>query len=53
MLADRFNDQQLIEITFVTGTYTCLAMAFNSFGLELDPHLDPTDAPFPGQHDGC
>jgi 4-carboxymuconolactone decarboxylase len=37
--------RQLIEVAFVVGTYTCLAMAFNSFGLELDPDLDTVAAP--------
>ena len=34
-----------MEVVFVVGTYTCLAMAFNSFGLELDPELRPLAAP--------
>ena len=28
-----------MELVFVVGTYTGLAMAFNSFGLQLDPDL--------------
>jgi len=40
-LADEFDERQLVEITFIVGTYTCLAMAFNSFGLQLDPGLEP------------
>ncbi len=28
-----------MELVFVVGTYTGLAMAFNSFGLQLDPEL--------------
>jgi len=39
-LAEHFDEHQLMEITFVVGTYTCLAMAFNSIGLELDPELE-------------
>ena len=35
-LAQHLDEQQLVELVFVVGTYTCLAMAFNSFGL-LDP----------------
>ncbi len=31
--------RQLVELVFVVGTYTGLAMAFNSFGLELDADL--------------
>jgi alkylhydroperoxidase family enzyme len=44
-LAEHFDERQLVELTFVVGTYTCLAMAFNSFGLELDPDLDPAVPP--------
>ena len=39
-LAEHLDERQLMEVTFVVGTYTCLAMAFNSFGLELDPELE-------------
>ena len=28
-----------MELVFVVGTYTCLAMAFKSFGLQLDAEL--------------
>lgn len=44
-LAKHFDEQQLVELVFVVGSYTCLAMAFNSFGLQLDPELDPASAP--------
>jgi 4-carboxymuconolactone decarboxylase len=44
-LAEHFDERQLIEVTFVVGTYTCLAMAFSSFGLELDPELHEVAAP--------
>jgi len=44
-LAESFDERQLVELVFVVGTYSCLAMAFNSFGLELDPELDPSLAP--------
>jgi alkylhydroperoxidase family enzyme len=47
-LAEHLDERQLLEVPFVVGTYTCLAMAFNSFGLELDPELDTsTTIPFP------
>lgn len=39
-LAEHLDERQLMEITFIVGTYACLAMAFNSFGLELDPELE-------------
>jgi AhpD family alkylhydroperoxidase len=38
-LADHLDTQQLVELVFVIGTYTGLAMAFNSFGLQLEPEL--------------
>jgi alkylhydroperoxidase family enzyme len=44
-LAEQFDERQLVELVFVVGTYTGLAMAFNSFGLELDADLPTT--PFP------
>jgi 4-carboxymuconolactone decarboxylase len=46
-LAEELDDRQLVEVAFIVGTYTCLAMAFNSFGLELDPGLDASTAPPP------
>ena len=36
-LAEQLDERQLVELVFVVGTYTGLAMAFNSFGLQLDP----------------
>ena len=39
-LAQHFDEQQLVELVFVVGSYTCLAMAFNSFGIPLDPDLE-------------
>jgi len=44
-LAEQLDERQLVEVVFVVGTYTCLAMAFNSFGLELDPELRTLAAP--------
>jgi 4-carboxymuconolactone decarboxylase len=44
-LAEYLDERQLVEVVFVVGTYTCLAMAFNSFGLELDPELRTLAAP--------
>jgi 4-carboxymuconolactone decarboxylase len=38
-LTDMFDDRQLIDLIFTVGTYGLLAMAFNSFGLELEPGL--------------
>jgi alkylhydroperoxidase family enzyme len=39
-LAERLDAAQLVELVFVIGTYTALAMAFNSFGIQLDPELE-------------
>ena len=38
-LARQLDERQLVELVFVVGTYTCLAMAFKSFGLQLDADL--------------
>jgi len=40
-LAEHFDERQLLELLFVVGSYLCLALVFNSVGLELDPGLDP------------
>jgi 4-carboxymuconolactone decarboxylase len=44
-LAEQLDVKQLLELLFVAGTYTTLAMAFNSLGVELDPELDPASGP--------
>jgi 4-carboxymuconolactone decarboxylase len=44
-LAEHFDPGQLVELTFVVGTYLCLALAFNSWGLQLDEHLDRSAGP--------
>ncbi len=41
-LAGHLDERQLVELVFVVGTYAGLAMAFNSFGVELDPELQPS-----------
>ncbi len=46
-LAARLDERQLVEVVFVVGAYTCLAMAFKSFGLQLDAHLERVTAPRP------
>jgi hypothetical protein len=38
-LAEDFDRQQLMDLVFTIGAYDLLAMAFNTFGLELDPGL--------------
>ena len=51
-LAEHLDERQLVEVVFVVGTYTCLAMAFNSFGLQLDPELDAIETiPFPASEE--
>jgi 4-carboxymuconolactone decarboxylase len=34
------DQRQLMDLVFTVGAYDLLAMAFNSFGLELDPGLE-------------
>lgn len=46
-LAQHFNEEQLVEIPFVVGTYTCLAMAFNSWNLQIENHIDLATIPLP------
>ena len=38
-LADEFDRHQLMDLVFTVGAYDLLAMAFKSFGLELDNDL--------------
>jgi AhpD family alkylhydroperoxidase len=38
-LADELDDRQLMDLVFTIGTYGLLAMAFNTFGVELEPGL--------------
>ena len=38
-LAKQLGERELVELVFVVGTYTGLAMAFKTFGLALDPEL--------------
>jgi alkylhydroperoxidase family enzyme len=44
-LATHLDVPQLMELVFVVGTYTCLSMAFESFGVPLDPDLVEYPAP--------
>lgn len=46
-LAEQLDDRVIMELVFVVGAYTCLAMAFNSFGIQLDADLVGTGRPFP------
>ena len=40
-LAEEFDTQQLMDLVFTVGAYDLLAMAFRSFGIELDADLAP------------
>ena len=39
VLAAELDAQQLMDLVFTIGTYEILAMAFRSFGVELDEDL--------------
>jgi AhpD family alkylhydroperoxidase len=38
-LAEQLDERQLVELLFVVGTYTGLAMVFNGLGLQVDAEL--------------
>jgi AhpD family alkylhydroperoxidase len=42
-LAAELDARQLMDLVFTIGTYALLAMAFNSFGVELDPGVSADD----------
>ena len=46
-LAEHLDEAQLVELVFVVGTYVGLAMAFNSFGLQIDPELQEFNRTLP------
>jgi 4-carboxymuconolactone decarboxylase len=48
-LTGHFDEQQLLELLFVVGTYLCLALVLNSAGLEPDAGTDdgPAQLPLP------
>ena len=39
VLAGELDEQQLMDLVFTVGAYDLLAMAFRSFGVELDADL--------------
>ena len=39
VLAGELDEQQLMDLVFTVGAYDVLAMAFRSFGVELDADL--------------
>jgi alkylhydroperoxidase family enzyme len=42
-LAAELDDRQLMDLVFTIGAYGLLAMAFNTFGVELDPGIPDGD----------
>lgn len=42
-LSDEFDVTQLLDVVFTVGAYDVLAMAFNTFGVELDADLVDRD----------
>lgn len=42
-LAAELDDRQLMDLVFTIGTYGLLAVAFNTFGVELEPGLPDGD----------
>lgn len=44
-LAAHLDDRQLVELPFIVGTYTCLAMAFNSWNLDVEDGVDASGVP--------
>jgi 4-carboxymuconolactone decarboxylase len=43
-LAQRYNQQQLMEIVFLAGCYQTMAMLTKSFGIQLEPDLESFNA---------
>jgi alkylhydroperoxidase family enzyme len=39
VLASHLDERQLMDLVFTVGAYEMLAMAFRSFGIELDEDL--------------
>jgi alkylhydroperoxidase family enzyme len=39
-LGEQFDDRQRMDLIFTVGTYATLAMAFNTFGVQLDHDLE-------------
>lgn len=44
-LAEHLDERQLAELPFIVGTYTLLAMAFNSWGVRVEDSVDTTGVP--------
>ena len=44
-LTEHFDTRQIIDLLFTVGAYDTLAIAFNCFGLEVDPELRDSALP--------
>jgi alkylhydroperoxidase family enzyme len=44
-LSQHLDECQLVEVPFIVGAYTCLAMAFNSWNIQLEDGVDTSDVP--------
>ncbi|WP_157373236.1 carboxymuconolactone decarboxylase family protein [Mycobacterium colombiense] len=44
-LAGALDERQLVEVPLVVGTYACLAMAFNSWGVQVEDGVDTSGVP--------
>lgn len=44
-LGSVLDERQLVELPFIVGTYACLAMAFNSWGLQVEEGVDVSGVP--------
>ena len=44
-LRGQLNETQLVELPFIVGAYTCLAMAFNSWELQVEDGVDVSNVP--------
>ncbi|MCP3810930.1 carboxymuconolactone decarboxylase family protein [Mycobacteriaceae bacterium Msp059] len=44
-LTRHLDERQLVELPFIVGAYTCLAMAFNSWNLQVEHGVDAGDVP--------
>ena len=44
-LTRHLDERQLVELPFIVGAYTCLAMAFNSWNLQVEHGVGADDVP--------
>lgn len=44
-LRRHLDERQLVELPFIVGAYTCLAMAFNSWNIQVEDGVDTSDVP--------